>query len=35
MKKVLIATTNKDKFRAVSRVFIATIFPSNEYELKD
>jgi hypothetical protein len=34
MKQVLIATTNKDKFRAVSRVFKSTIFPSDEYELQ-
>ena len=33
MKKVLIATTNKDKYSAVSKIFKATIFPENEYFL--
>lgn len=33
MKKVLIATTNKDKFKIVSRLFNDTIFPSSEYEI--
>ena len=33
MKKVLIATTNKDKYKVVSRIFKNTIFPENEYEL--
>ena len=31
MKKVLIATTNIDKFKAVSKVFENTIFPKEEY----
>ena len=31
MKKVLIATTNIDKFKAVSKVFENTIFPKDEY----
>lgn len=34
MKKVLIATTNKDKYDAVSKVFKETIFPVNEYEIQ-
>ena len=33
MKKVLIATTNKDKYKVVSKIFKNTIFPENEYEL--
>lgn len=33
MKKVLIATTNKDKYKAVSKIFKATIFPDNEYQI--
>ncbi|MBR4230685.1 MAG: hypothetical protein IKR74_00830 [Bacilli bacterium] len=33
MKKVLIATTNKDKFTIVSTIFKNTIFPENEYEI--
>lgn len=31
MKKVLIATTNKDKFEIVSKIFKKTIFPEDEY----
>ena len=31
MKKVLIATTNKDKYDAVSKIFRRTIFPENDY----
>ena len=31
MKKVLIATTNIDKFKAVSKVFENTIFPKDKY----
>ena len=31
MKKVLIATTNTDKFNAVSKVFKNTIFPEKKY----
>ncbi len=31
MQKVLIATTNKDKFDAVSKIFKKTIFPEDEY----
>ena len=31
MKKVLIATTNKDKYSAVSKIFKSTIFPEEEY----
>ena len=31
MKKVLIATTNVDKFKAVSKVFDNTIFPKGEF----
>ena len=31
MKKVLIATTNNDKYSAVSRVFKHTIFPEDNY----
>lgn len=31
MKKVLIATTNKDKFKTVYNIFINTIFPSDEF----
>ena len=34
MKKVLIATTNKDKFDAVSKIFKKTIFPSDEYSIE-
>ena len=33
MKKVLIATTNKDKFDAVSNIFKRTIFKEDEYEI--
>ena len=33
MKKVLIATTNNDKYDAVSKIFRKTIFPPTEYEL--
>ena len=33
MKKVLISTTNKDKFKIVSRLFRETIFPEDEYEI--
>ena len=33
MKKVLIATTNKDKYIIVSRLFKETIFPEDEYEI--
>ena len=31
MKKVLIATTNKDKFDAVSKIFKRTIFPETDF----
>lgn len=31
MKKVLIATTNKDKYSVVSKIFKKTIFPESEY----
>ena len=31
MKKVLIATTNVDKFKAVSKLFENTIFPKDEF----
>ena len=31
MKRVLIATTNKDKYAAVSEIFKNTIFPENDY----
>ena len=31
MKKVLIATTNKEKYDAVSKIFKATIFPETNY----
>jgi len=31
MKKVLIATTNRDKFDTVSKIFRNTIFPEEEY----
>ncbi len=34
MKKVLIATTNNDKFEAVSKVLNNTIFPENEFILE-
>ncbi|MBQ1812738.1 MAG: hypothetical protein II119_02180 [Bacilli bacterium] len=34
MKKVLIATTNKDKYDAVSKIFKHTIFPSTEYSIE-
>ena len=36
MKKVLIATTNDDKYRIVKNIFQATIFPEEElaYYLK-
>ena len=33
MKKVLIATTNRDKFNVVSTIFKNTIFPENEFEI--
>ena len=33
MKKVLIATTNRDKFKIVSYIFQETIFPKSEYEI--
>ena len=33
MKKVLIATTNTDKYNAVSKIFNKTIFPNNKYSL--
>ena len=33
MKKVLIATTNKDKFDAVSNIFKRTIFKEDKYEI--
>lgn len=33
MKKVLIATTNKDKFNIVSNMFQKTIFPKSKYEI--
>ena len=38
MKKVLIATTNTDKYRIVKNIFAATIFPKEKYlinSLKD
>ena len=31
MKKVLIATTNNDKYNTVARIFKKTIFPENDY----
>ena len=34
MKKVLIATTNKDKYDAVSKIFKKTIFPEDKYILE-
>ena len=34
MIKVLIATTNKDKYRIVSRIFRKTIFPEKEYDIQ-
>ena len=34
MKKVLIATTNKDKFDAVSKIFSRTLFPKEEYVIE-
>ena len=34
MKKVLIATTNKDKFDSVSKIFKNTIFPNEEYVIE-
>lgn len=34
VKKVLIATTNNDKYDAVSKIFGKTIFPPTEYELQ-
>ena len=34
MKKVLIATTNRDKYNAVSKIFKKTIFPDDEYEIQ-
>ena len=33
MKKVLIATTNKDKYKIVAELFRKTIFSSDEYEI--
>ncbi len=33
MKKVLIATTNRDKFAVVSTIFKNTIFPEDNYEI--
>ena len=33
MKKVLIATTNFDKFKAVSKIFENTIFPKDKFEI--
>lgn len=33
MKKVIIATTNRDKFSVVSKIFKNTIFPKEEYEI--
>ncbi len=33
MERVLIATTNKDKFSVVSRIFKETIFPEDKYEI--
>ena len=33
MKKVLTATTNKDKFSVVSKIFEKSIFPKNVYEI--
>ena len=33
MKKVLIATTNKDKFSVVSKILEKTIFPKDKYEI--
>ena len=34
VKKVLIATTNNDKYDAVSKIFRKTIFPPTAYELQ-
>ena len=34
MKRVLIATTNNDKYDAVSKIFSKTIFPKEEYKLE-
>ncbi len=34
MKKVLIATTNDDKYDAVSKIFENTIFPSGKYSIE-
>ena len=33
MQRVLIATTNRDKFKVVTRIFKNTIFPESEYEI--
>ena len=33
MEKVLIATTNKDKYSVVSKIFKKTIFPEDDYEI--
>ena len=33
MQRVLIATTNRDKFKVVTRIFKNTIFPESEYEM--
>lgn len=33
MKRVLIATTNKDKYSIVSKIFKATIFPEDNYKI--
>lgn len=33
MKKVIIATTNKDKYKIVSKIFKATIFPESDYQI--
>ena len=34
MKSVLIATTNKDKYKTVSRIFQRTIFPEDKFIIK-
>ena len=33
MQRVLVATTNKDKYSTVSKIFKRTIFPDSEYEI--
>ncbi len=34
MKKVLIATTNNDKYRVVKKIFERTIFKKDEYKIE-